>query len=186
MQIVHKISCSRICQAKQWLEIKINHATIQDSNANNKVPNGVNPSNEHFLRELSSIRLKDGHVKGHPHNITFAVKDHETLPNGLGVRFNVETLPAALKEDLNKTTPSRDEVLNTMKRGARFEAVSDSPDTTVFAGGSGFFAACLTSFAQHLPLALSPDHVWAVLSYAFAKHVQSIEASFYRSFYRTF
>ena len=53
----------------------------------------------------------------------------------------------------------------------RLEAVSKTPDSIVFSGGSGFLAACLTAFAHHLPLALSPDHIWSVLSYAFAKHV---------------
>jgi len=51
--------------------------------------------------------------------------------------------------------------------------MSNAPNTTVFSGGSGFLAASLTAFAQHLPLSISPDHIWAVLSYAFAKHVDA-------------
>jgi len=61
--------------------------------------------------------------------------------------------------------------LRSMQNDIRLESLSNAPDTTAFSGGSGFLAACLTAFAQHLPLALSPDHIWAVLSYAFAKHV---------------
>ena len=47
----------------------------------------------------------------------------------------------------------------------------------MFVGSQGFFAACLSAFAQHLPLAFSPDHIWALISYAFAQHVdQNAEA----------
>jgi len=153
------------------------------------LPNGITESKDdyYYSRVTSSIRFKGGYVKGHRHENKFFVKaKHENLSNGSGVRFNVETVPSPLKEDLNKSKLDRDSILSVIKNDAldfyggdtaskpgdiRLEAVSDAPDTTVFSGGSGFLAACLTAFAQHLPLSLSPDHVWTVLSYAFAKHV---------------
>ena len=58
------------------------------------------------------------------------------------------------------------------------EAIS-VPDTSqdaaskklVYAGGQGFLVAALTAFAQHLPLRLSPDDIWAVIINGFARHV---------------
>lgn len=150
------------------------------------LPHGIKKPKNDFSRVVSSMGFNGGFVDGRAHKNTFSVEaKHETLPNCLGVRFNVETVPAALKEDLTKTKLDRDEMLSMIKKHAsafcdddtskpgdiRLEALSDAPDTIVFSGGSGFLAACLTAFAQHLPLALSPDHVWALLSYAFAKHV---------------
>ncbi|CAB9501173.1 expressed unknown protein [Seminavis robusta] len=44
---------------------------------------------------------------------------------------------------------------------------------TVFAGGQGFLAACMISFAHHLPLALSPDDIWLVIANGFARHVDA-------------
>mmetsp|Transcript_24376 Transcript_24376/g.51711 ORF Transcript_24376/g.51711 Transcript_24376/m.51711 type:complete len:544 (-) Transcript_24376:781-2412(-) len=153
-----------------------------------KVPNGITTTNRGRSHEKTSLRVVGGYVQGRPHKNTFTVKEmHETLPNKSGVRFNVETVPAALEEDLNKVKLGKADVLSRIKMDAssfygdsvckskdiRLEAVADVPDTIAFSGGSGFLAACLTAFAQHLPLELSPDHVWAVLSYAFAKHVDT-------------
>lgn len=124
---------------------------------------------------------------------------HETLPNSAGVRFNVETVPEASDEHLSKTKLDKYDMLASLQDDAstfysddptkpyghkhtvplikandiRLEAVSKMPDNTVFSGGSGFLAASLTAFAEHLTLAISPDHVWALLSYAFAKHVDT-------------
>mmetsp|Transcript_5438 Transcript_5438/g.8622 ORF Transcript_5438/g.8622 Transcript_5438/m.8622 type:complete len:544 (-) Transcript_5438:103-1734(-) len=153
-----------------------------------KVPNGITTTNRGRSHEKTSLRFNGGSVKGHPYKNTFSVEaQHEFLPNKSGVRFNVETVPAALEEDLNKVQLDKAEVLNRIKTDAssfygdsicktediRLEAVAETPETIVFSGGSGFLAACLTAFAQHLPLELSPDHIWAVLSYAFAKHVDT-------------
>mmetsp|Transcript_3673 Transcript_3673/g.8147 ORF Transcript_3673/g.8147 Transcript_3673/m.8147 type:complete len:517 (+) Transcript_3673:142-1692(+) len=133
------------------------------------LPHGIKPNDHDFCRDKSSIRFNGGSVRGHRHVNTFSVEaKHETLPHKAGVRFNVETVPAALDEDLNKTKINGDQV-----KYAHVEALSVEPETTVFAGGSGFFAACLTAFAQHLPLSLSPDSVWVLLSYAFAKHIDA-------------
>jgi len=152
------------------------------------LPNGITKTNRGRSHEKTSLRVVGGYVQGRPHKNTFTVKEmHETLPNKSGVRFNVETVPAALEEDLNKVKLGKADVLSRIKMDAssfygdsvckskdiRLEAVADVPDTIAFSGGSGFLAACLTAFAQHLPLELSPDHVWAVLSYAFAKHVDT-------------
>lgn len=46
-------------------------------------------------------------------------------------------------------------------------------EALVYSGGSGFFVAALMAFAQHLPLQLSPDHIWSLIMYAFAKHVDT-------------
>mmetsp|Transcript_10008 Transcript_10008/g.16622 ORF Transcript_10008/g.16622 Transcript_10008/m.16622 type:complete len:521 (-) Transcript_10008:180-1742(-) len=58
------------------------------------------------------------------------------------------------------------------------EALSETKlQNIVHVGGNGFVMACMTAFAQHLPLTLTPDHVWILISYAFAKHVdQNAEA----------
>jgi hypothetical protein len=47
----------------------------------------------------------------------------------------------------------------------------DSKLKLVAVGGNSFLIACVTAFAQHLPLGLSPDHIWNLITYAFAKHV---------------
>ena len=44
---------------------------------------------------------------------------------------------------------------------------------TVFASGHGFLAACMTAFAHHLPLALTPDDLWTVIANGFARHVNT-------------
>ena len=53
----------------------------------------------------------------------------------------------------------------------RLEAESRCPEGLIHAGSDAFLVACLTAFARHLPLALNPDHIWAVIAYGFAKHV---------------
>jgi len=115
---------------------------------------------------------------------------HDFLSCG-GVKFNVETVTTATDVDRNKRAIGREEFLSSIKKEAseiyedkksafgekdtpmnvRLEAASKCPENLVFAGSQGFFAACLSAFAQHLPLAISPDHVWALISFAFAQHV---------------
>jgi hypothetical protein len=53
----------------------------------------------------------------------------------------------------------------------RIEARSGTPINLVQCGGDGFMACCMTAFARHLPLELSPDHLWALVAFAFARHV---------------
>ena len=60
----------------------------------------------------------------------------------------------------------------------KIEALSDTtagdsafPQKVVYLGSDGFLIALMTAFAQHLPLILSPDHVWILISNVFAKHV---------------
>jgi hypothetical protein len=114
----------------------------------------------------------------------------------VGVRFNVETVPEPLQEHLHKTKLSRDSVLESLQvssasaysdqdeedhfddfstqvspQDVRIEALSSNHDNLIHQGGNGFLVACLTAFAQHLPLKLSPDHIWSLITYAFAKHV---------------
>jgi len=166
-----------------------------------KSPAGVKPfQGDDFQkpREISTIPMPggDGVVTGRPHHNTFKVKpSHEKLAGSKpGVRFNVETLPAAQKQDRSKEKINFESYIETMKKEAtafyddsknifgmsdatfrpqdvRLEAAAEHSDNLVFAGGQGFLYAALTAFAQHLPLALGPDQVWSVLTYAFAKHV---------------
>lgn len=52
---------------------------------------------------LSGTSFNSGFVKEHPYNnILCDESKHETLPNSLGVQFNVETSPIALEENLVK------------------------------------------------------------------------------------
>jgi hypothetical protein len=106
-----------------------------------------------------------------------------------GVRFNVETVPDALPEHASKPRLGRTDEFNTMSNmfaeyyspeanvkklrasDIRIEAASKYEPNLVYAGGNGFFMACLMAFAQHLPLQLSPDIIWSLVTYAFAKHV---------------
>lgn len=53
----------------------------------------------------------------------------------------------------------------------RIEATSEHLETLVYSGGNGFLVALLTAFAQHLPLLLAPDHIWSLITYALAEHV---------------
>uniref|UniRef100_A0A7S4IPZ5 Uncharacterized protein n=1 Tax=Odontella aurita TaxID=265563 RepID=A0A7S4IPZ5_9STRA len=155
--------------------------------------------------ECSSIFAPNiGSITGRAHRNTFdVIPKHETLPNSTtGVRFNVESVPAALKEDAEMERLTRDSVANGAKKNAksfyakddryemskpedvRLEVLSDVPETQVFTGGTGFLAASLTAFAHHLPLALEPDHVWTVVSFAFAKHVEENAESLRKNFVR--
>jgi len=127
---------------------------------------------------------------GKHHRNTFdVVTKHDKLSVKDGVRFNVETVPEALKEHMEKPFLSRQSYLDKIcKNGKdyyntstaynekeleiRLEAAScHKEDKLVAVGGNGFLVACVTAFAQHLPLELSPDHIWSLISYAFAKNV---------------
>jgi len=111
-----------------------------------------------------------------------------------GVRFNVETVPDALPEHLHKPVLSRSEECDRIRQDMaerlyrqqsetpkfrfkasdiRIEAASKHEPNLVYAGGGhGFLVAAVVAFAQHLPLQLSPDHIWSLITYAFAKHVE--------------
>ena len=52
------------------------------------------------------------------------------------------------------------------------EAMSQTPADLVYSGGHGFLAACMTSFAKHLPLSIDPTDIWTVITYGFGKHVE--------------
>ena len=131
---------------------------------------------------------------GAPHTSTFSVEaKHSKLAKGKGVNFNVETVPEPLESHLHKGTLSRKELIQNIKETCakhhtrQEQGVSDirynqseikmealcetNNDRMVHVGGNGFIMACVTAFAQHLPLTLSPDHIWILISYAFAKHV---------------
>jgi len=139
----------------------------------------------------NSIRISGQSIgAGKHHRNTFdVVTKHDKLSVKDGVRFNVETVPEALKEHMEKPFLSRQSYLDKIcKNGkdyyntstaynekeleTRLEAAScHKEDKLVAVGGNGFLVACVTAFAQHLPLELSPDHIWSLISYAFAKNV---------------
>lgn len=109
------------------------------------------------------------------HKVIF-LEDHANV----GVRFNVETAPAPLAQHKRKSVFSREmyfDYLNSEqynKKGAPFfQAVSfhESDRKLVAIGGNGFLTTCLTAFAKYLPLGSSPDHIWTLINYTFAKHV---------------
>ena len=125
-------------------------------------------------------------AKGRHHQNTFKVTPkHTTLNNG--VRFNVETVPEPLPEHLTKPRISRQDELKAIRQrlltapnkkqdrtkaaSAHVEAASKHDPNLIYQGGNGFMVAVVTAFAQHLPLELAPDHLWALITYAFAKHV---------------
>lgn len=127
---------------------------------------------------------------------TFEVSPrHESLPNG-GVRFAVESVSPAAKEDKCKPVLAAGELHQAQQATAerfyaqdesrlsgrrfrtaftpmRIEASAEAPGGLVHAGADGFIVAVLTAFARHLPLALSPDHIWALISTGFARHVDA-------------
>ena len=141
--------------------------------------------------EVSSIYFLDS-LWGDQNQIearTFDVDpSHTVLEDGMGVVFNVETVDPATEEDINKYILTNAEVTEQiMLEASRFyedhaaeasnvtlEVVSNNDDVDlplVFAGSQGFLAACMMSFAQHLPLALSAPQLWAVITQGFARHV---------------
>lgn len=158
------------------------------------LPDGIRPKAA-SLRSYSS-----NHVKGYAAlpatGRTFDVQPrHEIIARG--VRFAVEDVSPASEEDRAKPVLQPDALRKSRMRQAlafyasneepawnhvdftpmRIEAESTCPVDLVYAGPDGFLAACLTAFARHLPLALKPDHVWALIAYGFARHVdQNAEA----------
>jgi len=123
---------------------------------------------------------------------TFAVTPHHENLEGGGVRFNVEDVTAASKEDKQKKVLPSGTLRQTRLKEAkahyesdenkgfgyqvtftpmRLEAESAAPVGLIHTGSNAFLATCLTAFARHLPLALNPDHIWALIAYGFAKHV---------------
>jgi hypothetical protein len=151
-------------------------------------PQGISPS-KHDSYSMGGIGLKDVKVAaGRHHQNTFQVAPkHVTLDEGKGVRFNVETVPPPLPEHAKKKRVTRQEELAGISSGlvdahnkqgygntitnTRLEAASEYDPNLIYQGGNGFIVAVVTAFAQHLPLELSPDHIWALITYAFAEHV---------------
>jgi len=158
---------------------------------NEKTPHGVAPD-EYESYTLRSCRFPDGGnvAAGRHHQNTFHVQPkHVVLPKNGGVQFNVETVPEALPEHRNKTKVSRLEELTSIQQrlakahneegygikltpaDVRIEATSKHEANLYYQGGNGFMVAVVTAFAQHLPLEIAPDHVWSLITYAFARHV---------------
>ena len=92
-----------------------------------------------------------------------------------------------ITEDINKTRLSGEDIRSAVEQEAmrfynqfgtggqkppKIEVLSDTnEENIVFAGGQGFVAAAMMAFAHHLPLSLSPDHLWTIISQGFAHHV---------------
>ena len=148
--------------------------------------------------ELGEFGIDDRTIEGRNAQRTFAVEPKRTvLEGGRGVMFNVEAVPDALPQDFNKTRLTQEQITASLQaEAAEFYAVKSTEKTSktrlsdpaievmsrmpthtedgggaVFASGQGFLAACMTAFAHHLPLALSPDDLWTVISNGFARHV---------------
>ena len=149
-----------------------------------QAPAGIKVDGGHGLPPVPSLHvggIGDFAAGVRHYQRTFEVEEkHERLASGDGVKFNIEAVPAPEELHLKKPTISREAFLAHLKseahgsepqQDARLEAVARCPDNLVYAGSQGFFAACLSAFAQHLPLAISPDHIWALISFAFAQHV---------------
>jgi len=157
-------------------------------------PQGIPPCDEteecYNEYSLDSVSFSGIHIEGgrHYQNTFGVIAKHTVLPNDRGVHFNVETLPEALPDHRNKPKISRREELETMRESfvanyndeygnvfdpsdVRIEATSEHEPDLFYRGGNGFIVTLVTAFAQHLPLELSPDHVWSIITYAFAKHV---------------
>lgn len=95
---------------------------------------------------------------------------HERVKGG--IRFNVETV-----DKLGERLPSKGcSIVEAAKKfydentvPIQIETDGFSREETVHHGS--LVNTALLAFAKHYPLVLSPDSVWALLSYAFAKHV---------------
>jgi Domain of unknown function (DUF4419) len=154
------------------------------------------PSDEDRFREVSSIwalGLSLGQ-RDDAQERTFEVEhSHELWEKGPGVIFNVETVSEALPEDLAKPILTESDLLTQIQQEARefyqnqtalesvypppppitvtLEVMSRDDRPLVFAGSQSFLAASMMAFAQHLPLALMPDHLWILIVQGFARHV---------------
>jgi hypothetical protein len=136
-----------------------------------QTPEGVAPPSEgHIAYSADSIGRR---YRGISDLRNFSVEPgHTVLPTG--VRFNVETVTPASAGDAR--LPAADVARNRAKQATAFYGVDAQVEVgsnadLVYAGGDGFLHACLTAFARHLPLSLSPDHVWCMIANGFAKHV---------------
>ncbi|CAB9517953.1 expressed unknown protein [Seminavis robusta] len=154
------------------------------------IPKGVTYNLKGRSYPTSATR---GVQRGADHTSTFDVTPkHESIAKGDGVRFNVETVPSALKEHLEKPHISRQELIESLKKSIRqsdvkMEALSNTGEERgekklVHAGTNGLVMAMVTAFAQHLPLELSPDSIWIAISYAFAKHVDKNSEALRKNF----
>ena len=153
----------------------------------------IHPSTDTFaLPEVpgptGSVRLDGGRpvIQAHPATArSFKVTPlHERLAGGGGVRFAVEDTAADPADKKMPPVCRYVELQSIQREAAAFygncgedapvaiEQASATPKELVYSGGHGFLAAVLTAFARHLPLVLAPDHVWALISFAVAQHVE--------------
>ena len=141
------------------------------------VPNGIIDSGSYNPSQDSISGIESGTQHVH----TFEVKaEHKVLSSkkdgATGVRFNVETVPKPLRRHKKKGILTRKVYIKKVNEvsNRQLEAVSRNDDVNiVHVSKNGFLVACVTAFAQHLPLGLSPDHIWALITYVFAKHVDN-------------
>lgn len=149
-----------------------------------KVPNGVEPTKYGYYPGVDSIYFAGKAIRGHPTSgKAFEVTPSHTVLKGdvEGVVFAVENTVAEEKDKTMPTISRSEEIKALIEDSALFyeqpefdmkvEQASQTPLNLVYSGGHGFLAAVLTAFARHLPLTLGADEVWALISFAFAKHV---------------
>lgn len=172
----------------------------KENNSGEKLPEGIiyempqNWSGQHL--SLDTIKPFQAGAQNIPRTFDYTEK-HQVI-DGVGVRFSVENLPPPKKDHLKKKNISSRSVHDDIKKSAaefyssefsdktkqsqgnkdlytardiRVEKISAIDKHLVHQGGRSFFDCCVCAFAQHLPLALSPDHFWTLITYAFAKHV---------------
>jgi len=116
----------------------------------------------------------------------------EKLKSG-GVRFNVETVDIATQPPRalapQELLANQDEVIKSFysKKESRWDdddllvkptievsslQKDSKDDNTIWLFGEGLVKCCMTAFADHHPLVLSPDDIWGTIAYGFARHVE--------------
>lgn len=174
--------------------ISASEDTIMHTKKQQQLPQGIVDSKDGYhLPSMDSIWCPDGDKieAGRHHQNTFeVVPKHELIP-GVGAIFNVETVPEPLPTHKQMQAKDRASLFEKLKQDSaafyskgrsdgqivdpaeiKLEAVFNTAEQNiVYAGGNGFLVACMTAFAQHLPLQLTPDDIWSLISYTFAKHV---------------
>jgi Domain of unknown function (DUF4419) len=169
---------------------------VKDTAKDTQECQGHHSSEEDPFEEVAAIWAL-GLILGQPdaaQDRTFEVEPiHELWEKGAGVVFNVETVSEALPEDLAKPILTKSDLLKQVQQEARefyqnqtalemvypapppinvtLEVISRDDQPLVFAGSQSFLAAAMMAFAQHLPLALMPDHLWTLIVQGFARHV---------------
>ena len=160
-----------------YLYLYSNMFTEKSSKSKQAVPKGI-IGDRYYLYQDSILVQGYSVESGTKHiNIFDVKKEHKVLSGkNTGVRFNVETVPKPLRHHKEKSILTQKAYIEKLKEisNQKLEAVSCDDDANlIHISENGFLVVCVTAFAQHLPLGLSPDHIWSLITYAFAKHVDN-------------